>query len=100
MMALLANPALAGMILVASGPSLPHVDVRRTCAQTAAGDNPASCISEENYARKKLVKYWGRTPAALKRQCVSAAQPPAPSYIVLRDCINNGLMVKQIRKQP
>ena len=99
MMAMLAKPALAGLLLIATGPALPQIDVRRTCEATAGGDGVQRCVAEELYAKQKLRKYWNRTPLAFKQQCLLDPLPPSPSYMVLRDCINNNAMVQKSKGQ-
>lgn len=99
MLALCAKPVMAGLILVAAGPPLPHIDVRRICNDFAGIDGMQKCMDNELYAEKKLMKYWNKIPLAYKQQCLLDPPPPDPSYSVLRDCINNNEILKKSNHQ-
>ena len=93
MFLMLARPMMAGFMLVAAGPRLPEIDMRRACMAASGGDGMQKCMIDELYAKKKLLKYWSKTPLAFKEQCALDPPPPDPSYLVLRDCINNNTML-------
>ena len=96
----LLKPAMMSIIVLASGPSLPRVDIHRTCVSAAGGDGVEKCVADETYARDKLRKHWKQIPSSFKTQCLFDPPPPDPSYIVLRDCINNNEILRQIHKRP
>ncbi len=91
------KPVMIGLILAASHPSLPTIDFKRTCMDLSAADGARRCIDEELYARRKLLKYWSRMPDSYKRQCISDPMPPYPSYTILRNCINNNVILRGVR---
>ena len=57
------------------------------------------CVSDELYAKKKLLKYWSKTPLSFKQQCVLDPLPPDPSYLVLRDCIDNNVILQKEKEK-
>ena len=99
MIAMFAKPAVAALLLVATGPTPPHLDIRRTCEATAGGDGVRRCAADERDAERKLRKHWTRIPLAFKQECLLDPLPPSPSYMVLRDCINNNEMTRKSKPQ-
>ena len=58
-------------IVMASGPSLPRVDIRRTCIAVAGGDGIEKCVADETYASwlvAHLYRVWiSAAPVSLSR---------------------------------
>ena len=99
MLGAFAKPIVGSLVLVASHASVPTLDIRQTCLNVSGSDGVQTCMKEELYARQKLMKYWSRTPVSDKEQCLLDPLPPYPSYIILRDCINNNALLRRYRHQ-
>jgi hypothetical protein len=56
------------------------------------------CLSDEEEARKQLVKEWASYPALARSQCVKTAEY-LPGYVEWLSCIQMTRDVLQLRKQ-
>lgn len=95
MMTMSVSASMMGILMVASGPHIPDLDMKHTCHDIAGSAGLQNCLSEERYAFHKLKKYWHKIPNDFKMQCIADPTAPDRNYVFLRDCINNNFMVRK-----
>lgn len=80
-------------LLLASTQPVPHIDIQKTCLNTAGGDGLRRCLDSELEAKRHLVEIWSKIPQSYRDQCILDPLPPNPSYLLLSDCIDNNVIL-------
>ena len=93
---------LALHLIVASGGSVPTMDVRPSCraaaaTQTSIADRMQACIASEQNAYDQLVKQWTKYTTVDRSHCVRAMTDFEPTYTELLTCLE---MANDVRKLP
>jgi hypothetical protein len=100
------NPFLAAPlalhVIVASGGSVPTLDVRPSCraaaaTQTSITDRMQACIAGEQDAHDQLARQWKKFTTADRSHCVRAMTDFEPTYTELLTCLE---MADDVRKLP
>ena len=85
---------------------LPKLNVENNCrasenavaaATGTTSDTLASCVSDENDARKQLEKAWATYPASDKARCIQPKEY-TPSYVEWLTCLGMDQDVRALRK--
>src|SRR4029077_9837532 len=94
--------ALANAPLTARADVVPKFDVEKSCKAEIAdtggvGETLASCMNDEEQARKELTEHWGEYANDDKRACIGETTSAGmPSYVELVTCLE---MASDIKKR-
>jgi len=94
--------ALANAPLTARADVVPKFDVEKSCKAEIAdtggvGETLASCMNDEEQARKELTEHWGQYANVDKRACIGETTSAGmPSYVELVTCLE---MASDIKKR-
>jgi hypothetical protein len=95
---------LGSHLLVKVADPVPHINVEKTCSDSASvsggissQNDMNSCVMDEQDARSLLQKQWAQYAPSDKNECLRASSDYLPSYVELLTCLE---LTKEARSLP